>query len=359
VKKINMNINNLIRNNIKNLAPYASARHEFTGEASIFLDANENPFDTGFNRYPDPLQHDVKERISKIKNVAAENIFLGNGSDEAIDLLMRIFCEPRIDEIMILPPTYGMYQVSAAISDIAIKEVPLTIDFQPIMNEILAKANEYTKILFLCSPNNPTANSFDLELMENLVQNFKGIVVIDEAYIDFAAQESCMQWIEKYPNLVILQTFSKAWGLAGIRLGMAFANKEIIDLLNKVKPPYNVNQLTQEVALQVLENQQQTQDYINEILNERKALETVLEQSEIVTKVYPTDANFILAQFKNPRKVYDFLVLKGIIVRDRSKVILCDDCLRITVGTKAENEELVNELKIICHEFSRITQKNN
>jgi histidinol-phosphate aminotransferase len=344
-KKINMNIKNLIRQNIKNLAPYASARHEFTGEASMFLDANENPFDTGFNRYPDPLQHAVKERISKIKKVAVENIFLGNGSDEAIDLLMRIFCEPRMDEIMILPPTYGMYQVSASISDIAIKEVPLTPDFQPVVSEIFAKANEQTKILFLCSPNNPTANSFDLDLMENLVQNFKGIVVIDEAYIDFAAQESCIKWLSKYSNLVILQTFSKAWGLAGIRLGMAFASVEIISLLNKVKPPYNINQLTQKVALQALENQGQTQTYIKEILTERKALEMVFSQLEIVTKVYPSDANFILAQFKNPRKVYDFLVLKGIIVRDRSKVILCDDCLRITIGTKAENELLINELK--------------
>ncbi len=342
-----MKIKNLIRQNIKNLAPYASARHEFTGEASVFLDANENPFDTGFNRYPDPLQLAVKERISKIKNVAVENIFLGNGSDEAIDLLMRIFCEPRIDEIMILPPTYGMYQVSAAISDIAIKEIALTVDFQPIVNEILLKTNKKTKILFLCSPNNPTGNSFDLKLMENLVQNFKGIVVIDEAYIDFAAQESCIKWLSKYPNLVILQTFSKAWGLAGIRLGMAFGNKEIIDLLNKVKPPYNINQLTQKTALQALENQAQTQVYIKEILKERTNLIKALNDLKMVEKVYPTDANFILAQFKNPRKVYDFLVSKGIIVRDRSKVILCDDCLRITVGTKAENELLINELKKI------------
>ena len=342
-----MNIKNLIRQNIKNLAPYASARHEFTGEASIFLDANENPFDTGFNRYPDPLQQDLKEKISKIKNIGIENIFLGNGSDEAIDLLMRIFCEPRIDEIMILPPTYGMYQVSAAISDIAINTVELTYDFQPYNDAILAISTERTKILFLCSPNNPTGNSFDLDLMEHLVKHFKGIVVIDEAYIDFAEQESCMQWIHKYPNLVILQTFSKAWGLAGIRLGMAFGNKEIIDLLNKVKPPYNINQLTQETALQALDNQAQMQVYIKEILKERTNLIKVLNDLKMVKKVYPTDANFILAQFKNPRKVYDFLVSKGIIVRDRSKVILCEDCLRITVGTKAENEVLMNSLREI------------
>lgn len=339
-----MNIQNLIRQNIKNLAPYASARHEFTGDASVFLDANENPFDTGFNRYPDPLQYAVKERISKIKNIGTEHIFLGNGSDEAIDLLMRVFCEPRIDEIMILPPTYGMYQVSASISDIGIKEVPLTVDFQPNMDEILAKANDKTKILFLCSPNNPTANSFELETMEHLVKHFNGIVVIDEAYIDFSEQESRMNWIEKYPNLVILQTFSKAWGLAGIRLGMAFASAEIIDLLNKVKPPYNINQLTQEIALQALENQGQTQTYIKQILKERLLLKSTLEGLRIVIETYPTDANFILAKFENPQKVYDFLVSKGIIVRDRSKVILCDDCLRITVGTKVENELLINEL---------------
>jgi histidinol-phosphate aminotransferase len=280
-----MNINNLIRKNIKNLAPYASARHEFTGEASIFLDANENPFDTGFNRYPDPLQEVLKKQISILKKVSTENIFLGNGSDEAIDLLMRIFCEPRIDEIMILPPTYGMYKVSASIADIAIKTVNLTPDFQPNVVDILAKANEKTKVLFLCSPNNPTGNSFELEKMEKLVQNFNGIVVIDEAYIDFASQESCIQWINKYPNLVILQTFSKAWGLAGIRLGMAFANKEIVALLNKVKPPYNVNQLTQKVASKALENQAQTQNYIKEILSESLRLQQALSALKIVKKV--------------------------------------------------------------------------
>jgi histidinol-phosphate aminotransferase len=351
-KNTSMNIKNLIRQNIKNLAPYASARHEFTGEASVFLDANENPFDTGFNRYPDPLQHAVKERISKIKKIGTEHIFLGNGSDEAIDLLMRIFCEPRVDEIMILPPTYGMYQVSASISDIGIKTVELTHDFQPYVDAILAISDEKTKILFLCSPNNPTANSFELETMEHLVKHFKGIVVIDEAYIDFAAQESCMNWIGKYPNLVILQTFSKAWGLAGIRLGMAFASIEIIDLLNKVKPPYNINQLTQQVALQSLENQGQTQTYIKEILKERLLLKNELEALKMVLKTYPTDANFILAKFENPRKVYDFLATKGVVVRDRSKVVLCDDCLRITVGTKAENELLLRELKNFRHRFS-------
>jgi histidinol-phosphate aminotransferase len=341
---IDMNINNLIRQNIKKLAPYASARHEFTGKASIFLDANENPFDTGFNRYPDPLQHGVKQEISKLRNIAPENIFLGNGSDEAIDLLMRIFCEPRIDEIMILPPTYGMYKVSASIADIGIKTVELIAGFQPNVDEILAKSDKKTKLLFLCTPNNPTGNSFDLEMVKYLVKHFKGIVVIDEAYIDFAAQKSCIQWIHKYPNLVILQTFSKAWGLAGIRLGMAFASIEIINLLNKVKPPYNINQLTQKVALEALKNQGKTLTYIEEILNERTILQTALLQLKIVVKIYPTDANFILVRFENPQKVYDFLVSKGIIIRDRSNVILCEDCLRITVGTKGENNILLNSL---------------
>ena len=340
-----MNIQNLIRTNIKNLSPYASARHEFTGEANIFLDANENPFDTGFNRYPDPLQIAVKKQISKIKNVAVENIFLGNGSDEAIDLLMRVFCEPRIDKIMILPPTYGMYKVSASIADIGIKTVSLTPDFQPNVDEILEKANNKIKLLFLCSPNNPTGNSFELETMEKLVQNFNGIVVIDEAYIDFAAQESCIKWINKYSNLVILQTFSKAWGLAGIRLGMAFANTQIVNLLNKVKPPYNVNQLTQKVALKALDNQQQTQGYIKEILKERQNLESALNKLNIVKKVYKTNANFILVKFENPQETYDYLATKGVIIRNRSNVILCDDCLRITVGTKAENEVLIDSLR--------------
>lgn len=340
-----MNINNLIRQNIKKLSPYASARHEFTGKAEVFLDANENPFETGFNRYPDPLQLTVKEQVSKIKGVAVENIFLGNGSDEAIDLLMRIFCEPRIDEIMILPPTYGMYKVSASISDISIKTVNLTPDFQPNVDEILAKSNDKTKLLFLCSPNNPTGNSFEVERMEKLVQNFKGIVVIDEAYIDFADQESCIKWIEKYPNLVILQTFSKAWGLAGIRLGMAFANKQIVDLLNKVKPPYNVNQLTQNIALQTLENQEKVQNNIKEILKERYWLGLAIEDLKFVKKVYSSDANFILANFENPRKAYNYLAAKGVIIRDRSNVVLCDDCLRITVGTHEENGVLVNSLR--------------
>lgn len=345
-KRNNMNINNLIRSNIKKLSPYASARHEFTGKAEVFLDANENPFETGFNRYPDPLQIEVKKQISKIKNVAVENIFLGNGSDEAIDLLMRIFCEPRIDEIMILPPTYGMYKVSASIADVAIKTVNLTLDFQPNVDEILAaEVKNKTKLLFLCSPNNPTGNSFDLKTMEDLVKHFNGIVVIDEAYIDFAEQESCIKWINKYPNLVILQTFSKAWGLAGIRLGMAFANTQIVNLLNKVKPPYNINQLTQKVALQMLENQEEIKGYIKEILKERYWLELALGDLKFTKKVYSSDANFILVEFDNPRKVYNYLAAKGVIVRDRSNVILCDNCLRITVGTHEENGILVNCLR--------------
>ena len=340
-----MNIENLVRPNIRKLAPYASARHEFTGDAKVFLDANENPYDTTYNRYPDPLQHDVKKKICQIKEVRTEQVFLGNGSDEAIDLLIRIFCEPSIDEIMILPPTYGMYQVSAAVSNIAIKTVHLTNDFQPDVEEVLAKANENTKLLFLCSPNNPTGNSFEEERMETLLQHFNGIVVIDEAYIDFAQQESSIKWLDKYDNLVILQTFSKAWGLAGIRLGMAFSNQTIIDLMNKVKPPYNINQLTQEVALQALENVAQTQDYVSMILEERYWLSQALNDLHIVGKIYPSDANFILVQFQNALEVYNYLAKKGVIVRNRSNVVLCDNCLRITVGTHQENGILINHLR--------------
>ena len=340
-----IDIQSLVRPNIRKLAPYASARHEFTGTAEVFLDANENPYDTNYNRYPDPLQQDVKKLIGKLKGVNTEQIFLGNGSDEAIDLLIRIFCEPGVDEIMILPPTYGMYQVSAAVSNIAIKTVRLTAEFQPNVEEILAKANDNTKLLFLCSPNNPTGNSFEAKRMETLVQYFNGIVVIDEAYIDFAQQESSIKWLGNYPNLVILQTFSKAWGLAGIRLGMAFSNSNIIDLMNKVKPPYNINQLTQNVAIKALENVGQTQQFIEMILKERYWLSLALEDLTIVENIYPSDANFILVQFKEARIIYDYLAAKGVIVRDRSNVVLCDNCLRITVGTHKENGILVNHLR--------------
>lgn len=340
-----MNINNLVRPNIQKMVAYSSARHEFTGAATTFLDANENPFDTGFNRYPDPLQHAVKAKLSQIKGVPEENIFLGNGSDEAIDLLMRIFCRPQVDHILTLPPTYGMYKVSAAISDIENRMIPLTADFQPKVDDILNAANAFSKLLFICSPNNPTGNDIELERIEALIQGFKGIVVVDEAYIDFAAQPSCTQFLKKHNNLVVLQTFSKAWGLAGIRLGMAFASSAIIQLFNKVKPPYNVNQLTQEAALKALENEAAQQSWVQTIKTQRTWLNQQLGALGMVKKIHPTHANFILAQFENPKKVYQYLVEKGIIIRDRTTVLLCDDCLRITVGTEGENRFLIESLK--------------
>lgn len=340
-----MSIENLVRPNIQKLRPYSSARSEFKGIADIFLDANENPFETGYNRYPDPLQRTVKNRISELKGIPTENIFLGNGSDEVIDLLIRIFCEPREDHILILPPTYGMYQVSAGIADVAIREIPLTKDFQPKPGEILAAANAHSKILFLCSPNNPTGNSFDPALVKKILEKFSGIVVVDEAYIDFSAQDSFIRLIAEYPNLVVMQTFSKAWGLAGIRLGMGFASEEIVALFNKVKPPYNINQLTQQTALEALQNEQQQKVWVKEILEERNALEKALESLSFVQQIYPSDANFILVKMDDPTAVYDFLIAEAIIVRNRSKVLMCEGSLRITIGTSEENKNLIAALE--------------
>lgn len=338
-------MNHLARKNIQSLQPYSSARHEFEGTAEIFLDANENPFDNGMNRYPDPLQSDVKKRIQELKGIAPENIFLGNGSDEAIDLLMRIFCEPGEDHIITLPPTYGMYQVSADICGVEVKKINLTADFQPDTAAILAAANEHSKILFICSPNNPTGNSIDRKIIEKLIQNFSGIVVIDEAYIDFAAGESATSFIGEYPNVVILQTFSKAWGMAGIRLGMAFASVEIINLFNKVKPPYNINVLTQKMALEGMSDAQGVYEKVNTILAERTRLEKLIPDFSFVQKVYPSDANFLLTKVDQPNKLYKHLVQKGIVIRNRSTVILCDGCLRFTIGQPKENEQLLTALK--------------
>ncbi|MCB0553771.1 MAG: histidinol-phosphate transaminase [Phaeodactylibacter sp.] len=337
-------INHLVRSNILRLTPYSSARSEYKGWAEIFLDANENPYDTGYNRYPDPLQWKLKERISVLKGVAPENIFLGNGSDEAIDLLIRIFCEPGVDHIITLPPTYGMYKVSADIANVPVKEVLLDKDFQPDVAAILSAADGHSKLLFLCSPNNPTANSFKLDKVQELLAGFPGIVVVDEAYIDFSGQPSCINLLAEFPNLVVMQTFSKAWGMAGIRLGMAFASEEITGLFNKVKPPYNINQLTQEVALEALENQQQQEEWVQQILGQRVVLTQYLSGLDYVQRIYPSDANFLLVRVKDPKSVYDFLVSNGIIVRDRSRVALCEGCLRITIGTPEENEQLFRAL---------------
>lgn len=341
-------LDKLTRENIKKLVPYSSARDEFSGEAKVFLDANENslgsPLAKWYNRYPDPHQHAIKEEVSKIKGIATEHIFLGNGSDECIDLLFRCFCEPGKDNVVICPPTYGMYEVSANINDIAIKKAPLLESFQLDLVHLENLVDANTKIIWLCSPNNPTGNLLNREDVEAVLNNFKGIVVIDEAYINFSRQLSFIQELTEYPNLVVMQTFSKAWGLAGLRLGMAFASAAIIDTLNKVKPPYNISQATQEIALKALENVDQVNDMIVELVDMRNALAEVLQTMPGVEHVYPSDANFMLVKIKDARNVYEFLLTKAIVVRDRSKVKLCEDCLRITVGTEKENTELVDAL---------------
>ena len=339
-----VDIQKLIRPNVRNLKPYSSARDEFKGSASVWLDANENPNNNGLNRYPDPLQKKLKARISELKNVPAENIFLGNGSDEAIDLLFRGFCEPGKDKALICTPTYGMYQVSADINDVEVIDVPLTSDWQLCVEGIQKHfADPNLKLIFICSPNNPTGNSMKKEDVLALISAFNGLVVIDEAYIDFSESKSLSSELQESNNLIILQTLSKAWGLAGIRLGMAFANEQVIEVLNRIKPPYNVNQLTQEVALKELANEAGFKNEVEAILTERMRLTKELTQLKNVLYIYPSDANFLLVKFTEPRTVYNALTDKGIVVRDRSKV--AKGCLRITVGTEAENSQLINELK--------------
>lgn len=342
-------INNIIRKNIANLTPYSSARDEFQGEASVYLDANENafgsPLEQQYNRYPDPLQYKVKKRLSEIKGVPPRNIFLGNGSDEAIDILFRSFCNPGVDNVILVPPTYGMYEVSANINDIQIKKVKLTEEYQLNLEGIAEAIDEHTKMIFICSPNNPTGNSINRDDIETLLANFNGLVVIDEAYINFSRQKSFIQELTEYANLVILQTLSKAWGLAGLRVGMAFASEEIIEVMNKVKPPYNINEASQELALKALENVDQVNQWIKDILNQRDRLVLTLKNFDFVLDIYPSDANFILVKTTAPKDIYNFLVDKGIIVRDRSKVDLCEGCLRITVGTPAENDALIENLQ--------------
>ncbi|BAU54231.1 histidinol-phosphate transaminase [Mucilaginibacter gotjawali] len=339
----------LLRENIKRLVPYSSARDEYQGEASVFLDANENafgsPLEQSYNRYPDPLQIEVKKSLSAIKGVPIRNIFLGNGSDEAIDILYRSFCNPGVDNVILVPPTYGMYQVSANINDVAIRNVPLTPDFQLNLEGIAEAIDKHTKMIFVCSPNNPTGNSINRADVETLLANFEGLVVVDEAYINFSRQRSFIQELTEYGNLVVLQTLSKAWGLAGLRVGMAFASEEIIEVMNKVKPPYNVNEASQQLALQALANIEQVNAWIKETLIQRDKLVLGLKDFEFVEDIYPSDANFILVKTTDPKGIYNFLVQQGIIVRDRSKVELCAGCLRVTVGTPAENEILLNTLQ--------------
>lgn len=346
-----MDINELQRENIKNLKPYSTARDEYKGQASVFLDANENsygsPLEKNYNRYPDPLQLDLKDAISKIKGVPIENTFLGNGSDEAIDLLYRAFCEPGKDNVIILPPTYGMYEVSANINNVEIRKINLLPNFQLDLDGIAEAVDENTKLIFICSPNNPTGNSIVRTDIETVLANFKGLVIIDEAYINYAKQRTFIKELTEYPNLVVMQTFSKAWGLAALRLGMAFAARPIIDVLNKVKPPYNINQATQDIALEALQNIGQVNDWIKITVEEREKLSANLLELNTVKKVYPSDANFILVEVDDAAKTYNALVDQGIIIRDRSKVTLCEGCLRITIGTQKENQTLLKALKSI------------
>lgn len=339
----------LVRANIQRLTPYSSARDEFSGEAKVFLDANENslgsPLTKWYHRYPDPHQRMLKEKLGIIKGISAEHIFLGNGSDECIDLLFRSFCEPGKDNVIICPPTYGMYEVSANINDIAIKKAPLLEDFQLDLVHLETLVDDHTKLIWLCSPNNPTGNCLNRIDIEMVLNNFKGIVIIDEAYINFAKQKSFIQELADYPNLVVLQTLSKAWGLAGLRLGMAFASPAIIAVLDKVKPPYNINQATQELVLQALEEVEQVNDKIRLLVDMRDALAEVFLSMPTVEKVYPSDANFLLVKVKEARKIYEYLLTKGIVLRDRSNVTFCEDCLRITIGTEKENTLLVDAMR--------------
>jgi histidinol-phosphate aminotransferase len=344
-------ISNILRENIKKLVPYSSARDEFKGEASVYLDANENAFGSPlheqYNRYPDPMQYAVKKRLSEIKGVPVRNIFLGNGSDEAIDILFRSFCNPGVDNVILVPPTYGMYEVSANINDVATHKVALTPDYQLNMEGIAEVIDDHTKMIFICSPNNPTGNSINRADIETLLANFNGLVVVDEAYINFSRQKTFIQELTEYGNLVVLQTLSKAWGLAGLRLGMAFASEEIIEVMNKVKPPYNINEATQQLVLEALQNVEQVNQWIRLTLAERDRLVLGLKEFDFVLDIYPSDANFILVKTTDAKAIYNNLVEHGIIVRDRSKVELCQGCLRITVGTASENGTLLQSLQKI------------
>lgn len=344
-----------LRPHIAAIKPYSSARDEYSGSEGVFLDANENSMGTPgmempgmatqFHRYPDPYQQKLKQRIAEIKGVPAQNIFLGNGSDEAIDLLMRAFCRPDIDNIVILPPTYGMYEVSAAINNVAVKKALLTEDYLINPDTLDAAIDENSKILFFCSPNNPSGNLMQAELIERYLHSFEGLVVVDEAYIDFTDARSWTSRLSEFPNLLVMQTMSKAWGMAALRLGMAYASQEIMAVLNKIKPPYNISALTQQEALRVLQNTDEQQHMVQQLLRERENLTQSLEKLPMVEHIYPSDANFLLVKVQHAATIFDYLIAKKVIVRDRSKVVLCEGCLRITVGTAEENERLLAELR--------------
>ena len=336
----------LTRPNVWALKPYSSARDEYSGvEASVFLDANENPYNTPNNRYPDPLQRELKALIAPLKGVKVENIFLGNGSDEAIDLVFRAFCRPGVDNVVAIDPTYGMYQVCAEVNDVEYRKILLDVYYQFKAGSLLSAIDENTKAIFVCSPNNPTGNSLCRKEMESLLNRFDGLVIVDEAYIDFSSEPSMLKDLYKYPNLIVLQTFSKAWGCAAIRLGMAFASPEIIGIFNKIKYPYNVNILTQKEAIKLLQHPEQIKEWVNTLLEERARVMEEFVKLPCCVRVFPTDANFFLAKVYEATQIYNYLVSEGIIVRNRTNVALCNDCLRITIGTKEENEALLEALR--------------
>jgi len=343
------NLDAILRNNVKKLIPYSSARSEFEGDAQIFLDANENSLGSvlnrNFHRYPDPLQKQLKKKLGTIKDIHAENIFVGNGSDEAIDLLIRAFCNPGIDNILMFPPTYGMYEVAAEINDVAINKVLLTDDYQLDVEAIKDGIDKNTKIIFVCSPNNPTGNLLDTKSIEWLLKHFNGIIVVDEAYIDFAGTESWIKKLDQYPNIVVLQTLSKAWGLAGLRIGFAFASKEIIHVLNKIKPPYNISEATQQMALQALQYEKEAKEKTCVLIRQKERLMEELKMFGFIKKISPSDANFILVKVDDATGLYKYLLAKNIVVRNRSSQPLCENSLRITVGTPEENDALLTALK--------------
>ena len=335
-------ISKLVRGCIAQLTPYSTARDEYQGELGIFLDANESPYENGYNRYPDPHQKALKAQIAKVKGIAAENIFIGNGSDEAIDVLMHVFCEPRVDNVVAIAPSYGMYKVAAAINDVQMREVQLGEEFSLPVDELLAAADEHTKMIFLCSPNNPTGNSFPRAEMMRLVEQFDGIVVVDEAYIDFAEAESLKNKIAENENLVVLQTMSKAWAMAGLRVGLALASKQVVELMSQVKYPYNINLATMAIVSELL--QSPIEEKVEQINQQRAMVAEALAQSGVVKKIYPSDANFLLVEVDDADAMYDFLISKGIIVRNRNRVRGCEGCLRITIGLPEENERLLESI---------------
>ncbi len=342
-----MNILDLIRPDLLDLQPYSSARDEYTGKEGVFLDANENPFETGINRYPDPLQKELKERVAELKSISSDKIFFGNGSDECIDLLFRLFCVAGEDKVVSISPSYGMYKVSAKINHIDLIEVLLNEDYSLNGEEINSAAKD-AKMIFLCSPNNPTGNAFPKQEIISILKENSCLVVVDEAYVDFSKEESMLNEIENYPNLVVLQTFSKAYGLAGLRLGMLFSSKELIGWMNKVKPPYNINQLTQNEALKRLKNVDLVQDQISFLISERERIEIEFHNYSIIEKIYPSDSNFILVKVKDANEVYNYLVLNKIISRNRTTQPLCENCIRITIGTKGENDLMLEKVKELC-----------